>query len=80
VRRPNPLDRLRFGAVAGGGSPVRAPRPSPFASVRISNTAFAATPTPSDRPTSADLDTQAPDIADAIAALLDDESDLRGLE
>jgi len=40
------------------------------------------TPIASDRPHAADLDldTVAPDVADAIASLLDEESDLRGLE
>lgn len=75
-------DRLGLSAVAARLAPVRASRPLSADRPAASNGPIVATPIASDRPYAADLDldTVAPDVADAIAALLDEESDLRGLE
>jgi len=76
-----PADRLGLTAVAAGLAPLRVP-PLSAARAPASDARIVTTPIASDRTHAADLDldTVAPDVADAIASLLDEESDLRGLE
>lgn len=69
-------DRLGLGAVSGAASAIRVSSPWTPGTLRASHPTRPAAPAPSPQ----SIDELTPDLADALATLLQEEADLRGLE